>query len=321
MAQPYAGSNHGMHFPLHKDTEVLLTFIDGDPDRPIIAAAVPNPETKSPVNANNQTMSAITTAGGNKIHIEDQAGSERILMHSPTQKSFIRVGAPNDPAVSENDGDDYTSTTHWGIAEKTDGWLDIQAQSKNEIILGEYTSWVALFRLWFTLGWALSGVFGGRWDLHLPDSLTFKNKKREANVDEFRDEVNHVIARGMRKKFNAMEQRIAGDVQHDIIESLDAADNDLLLTGQNVDALALRARAIKTRFRAQTQRVDVAGNKVEALADGMHNAGVEMKTAGTSLQNAASHAENAGASVSDAGLHLKNAGTIMQQTSALLLQN
>ncbi|PKN32937.1 MAG: type VI secretion system tip protein VgrG, partial [Deltaproteobacteria bacterium HGW-Deltaproteobacteria-20] len=73
MAQPYAGSNHGMHFPLHKDTEVLLTFIDGDPDRPMIAAAVPNPQTPSPVNVNNQTMSAITTAGGNKIHIEDKA--------------------------------------------------------------------------------------------------------------------------------------------------------------------------------------------------------------------------------------------------------
>jgi len=57
MAQPYAGSNHGMHFPLHKDTEVLLTFIDGDPDRPIIQGAVPNPETPSPTNSSNQTKS------------------------------------------------------------------------------------------------------------------------------------------------------------------------------------------------------------------------------------------------------------------------
>ena len=49
MAQPYAGENHGMHFPLHKGTEVLLTFIDGDPDRPIVQGAVPNAETSSPV--------------------------------------------------------------------------------------------------------------------------------------------------------------------------------------------------------------------------------------------------------------------------------
>ncbi len=30
MMQPYTGADHGMHFPLHKGTEVLLTFIDGD---------------------------------------------------------------------------------------------------------------------------------------------------------------------------------------------------------------------------------------------------------------------------------------------------
>ncbi|MCX8021885.1 MAG: type VI secretion system tip protein VgrG, partial [Syntrophorhabdaceae bacterium] len=74
MATPYIGSDHGMHFPLHKDTEVLLTFIDGDPDQPVIAASVPNPENPSPVSSVNSTKSIITTASGNKIHIEDQAG-------------------------------------------------------------------------------------------------------------------------------------------------------------------------------------------------------------------------------------------------------
>lgn len=42
MAQPYAGEEQGMYFPLKANTEVLLTFINGDPDRPIIAGAVPN---------------------------------------------------------------------------------------------------------------------------------------------------------------------------------------------------------------------------------------------------------------------------------------
>ncbi|MBN2254120.1 MAG: type VI secretion system tip protein VgrG [Deltaproteobacteria bacterium] len=100
MAQPYAGTDHGMHFPLHKGTEVLLTFTDGDPDRPIIAAAVPNPETPSQVTSADQSMSKITTAGGNKIHIEDQEGKERILMHTPNQNTWMRMGAPNDPPAA-----------------------------------------------------------------------------------------------------------------------------------------------------------------------------------------------------------------------------
>ena len=120
MAQPYAGTDHGMHFPLHKGTEVLLAFIDGDPDRPIINAAVPNPETPSQVTSGDQTMSKITTAGGNKIHIEDQEGSERILMHTPNQNTWIRMGAPNDPPAAANSG--YpTADSDSGIAMYTAG--------------------------------------------------------------------------------------------------------------------------------------------------------------------------------------------------------
>ena len=95
MVQPYAGSGHGMHFPLHKGTEVLVTFIDGDPDRPVIAGAVPNPETRSPVNSDNQTKSVIQTAGQNKIVMGDQDGGEHILLQSPHKNSFIRIGSSN----------------------------------------------------------------------------------------------------------------------------------------------------------------------------------------------------------------------------------
>ena len=99
MLQPYGGSNHGMHFPLHKGCEVLLTFIEGNPDRPVIAGAVANPDYPSQITSDNQTMSKLTTSSGNKLHIEDKVGSERILMHSPEQGSFVRIGAPNDPMM------------------------------------------------------------------------------------------------------------------------------------------------------------------------------------------------------------------------------
>ncbi len=95
MAQPYSGQGFGMHFPLHKGTEVLLTFVDGDPDRPIIAGSVPNPETMSPVTSGNHTRSIIRTGGNNEIALEDHEGGQLIKMSSPTKNSFIRIGAPN----------------------------------------------------------------------------------------------------------------------------------------------------------------------------------------------------------------------------------
>lgn len=74
MAQPYSGSGYGSHFPLHKGTEVLLTHVDGDPDRPIIVASVPNLHTVSPSTSSNATQSVIQTASGIRVEMEDLQG-------------------------------------------------------------------------------------------------------------------------------------------------------------------------------------------------------------------------------------------------------
>ncbi|HVY45151.1 MAG TPA: type VI secretion system tip protein TssI/VgrG [Minicystis sp.] len=71
MAQPYAGAGYGTHHPLHKGTEVLVAYIDGDPDRPIIVGSVPNPHTLSPSTSSNASQSVTQTASGIRIELED----------------------------------------------------------------------------------------------------------------------------------------------------------------------------------------------------------------------------------------------------------
>jgi type VI secretion system secreted protein VgrG len=71
MAQPSAGAGYGMHFPLHIGTEVVISHVDGDPDRPVIVASIPNGATASPVNQQNATQSAIRTRAGIRIEFED----------------------------------------------------------------------------------------------------------------------------------------------------------------------------------------------------------------------------------------------------------
>ncbi|GKT37921.1 type VI secretion system tip protein VgrG, partial [Aduncisulcus paluster] len=144
MAQPYGGSNHGMHFPLHKGTEVLITCVEGDPDRPIIQAAAPNPENPSLVKDSNQTKCMITTGGQNRIHMEDKQGGERILMHSPKSDTWIRMGTPNDPPP-EGDGGDEDDKKGWERENEggQDGWklhtkahMEVFAGSSAETVLG-----------------------------------------------------------------------------------------------------------------------------------------------------------------------------------------
>jgi type VI secretion system secreted protein VgrG len=71
MMQPHAGPGYGMHFPLKPGVEVLVAFIEGDPDRPVIAGSVPNPLTASPVTQANAQMNRIATESGIKITMKD----------------------------------------------------------------------------------------------------------------------------------------------------------------------------------------------------------------------------------------------------------
>lgn len=95
MVQPHGGGIEGWHFPLRKGTEVLLTFLGGDPDRPVIAGVVPNTHTPSPVNAGNYTTNIIQTGGRNRIELEDKSGQERITVSTPHSNTYLRLGAPN----------------------------------------------------------------------------------------------------------------------------------------------------------------------------------------------------------------------------------
>ena len=61
MAQPYVGREQGMYYPLAGDTEVLLTFINGDPDQPVISAALPNASQPSLLTSEMNFQRTITT--------------------------------------------------------------------------------------------------------------------------------------------------------------------------------------------------------------------------------------------------------------------
>ena len=78
MAQPHSGANYGHHFPIRAGAEVLVAFLDGDPDRPVIIGTVPNPLKKSPVVSpmpnevvESIELSRIRTRSGIMIEISD----------------------------------------------------------------------------------------------------------------------------------------------------------------------------------------------------------------------------------------------------------
>ncbi|MDR2612984.1 MAG: type VI secretion system tip protein VgrG, partial [Deltaproteobacteria bacterium] len=102
MAQPYTGAGYGQSFPLSPGAEVLLTFVDGDPDRPVISGAVPNAETGPVVNTSSSHLSAIGTRGGGGIVFSNKPTKQNVTLAPGTDRGHFTIagGSPTTAAVA-----------------------------------------------------------------------------------------------------------------------------------------------------------------------------------------------------------------------------
>lgn len=92
MATMSSGANHGMHFPLLKGTEVLVSFLGGDPDRPVITGSVPNSENPNKVNEENATQSGLSTPGGHFMAMEDDPSGRKMKLGAPEGQTLFTMG-------------------------------------------------------------------------------------------------------------------------------------------------------------------------------------------------------------------------------------
>ncbi|WBS02111.1 type VI secretion system tip protein TssI/VgrG [Pseudoduganella sp. SL102] len=91
VATAWAGSNFGMTSIPRIGTEVIVQFLDGNPDRPLITGMVPNADTMPPwplpaSKTQSGILSRSTPGGGydnaNAIRFEDRKGSEQLWLHA-----------------------------------------------------------------------------------------------------------------------------------------------------------------------------------------------------------------------------------------------
>ncbi len=95
MMQPHGGEIEGFHFPLRRGTEVVVSFMGGDPDQPVIAGVVPNALRVSPVTKENHTQNVVQTGGKNRFEMEDLDGRQYIDISTPPKDTRIHLGEPH----------------------------------------------------------------------------------------------------------------------------------------------------------------------------------------------------------------------------------
>lgn len=88
VASTFAGGNYGAIFTPRIGQEVLVNFIEGDPDRPIITGRVYNADNMPPYSLPDEktkstikTNSSVGGEGFNEIRFEDKKGQEEIFVH------------------------------------------------------------------------------------------------------------------------------------------------------------------------------------------------------------------------------------------------
>jgi type VI secretion system secreted protein VgrG len=97
VSQEWAGKNWGAMFLPRIGQEVIVDFLEGDPDQPIITGRVYNgasmPPYELPAEKTKSAIKTLSSKGGggfNELRFEDKKGSEQIFIHAERNKD-IRI--------------------------------------------------------------------------------------------------------------------------------------------------------------------------------------------------------------------------------------
>lgn len=94
VSQSWAGSGYGSMYLPHIGQEVVVGFLEGDPDQPLITGRVYNADQKVPFELpDNKYVSVIARDHyGNEIIFDGTEGNEHIRIHSPSHNSTFELG-------------------------------------------------------------------------------------------------------------------------------------------------------------------------------------------------------------------------------------
>jgi type VI secretion system secreted protein VgrG len=134
VAQMWAGAGYGAMVLPRVGMEVVVAFVDGNPDCPLVIGCVYDganaPPHELPVELGRSTFKSSSTPGGdgfNELRIEDSKGSEQIFVHAQRRMDVRVRGSLYETSV--------------GNREVVVGRESERDQSYNTLIWGDYSQW------------------------------------------------------------------------------------------------------------------------------------------------------------------------------------
>jgi len=265
MAQPSAGKKQGIHFPLHKGTEVLIGFKGGDPDQPVIMGAIPNSDTPSPVNENNVTKNIIQTHGGNVISMEDAPG-----------KAHIKMGIHDDlctMVMHNDDGDDNGG--EYGIAWKTGGFWKVGSLdfantiggNKEELVIGTTED--------VKVGAALEVFVGAKAEYTGAELLEiFQGGEKRITPETKKLEAVSQTVGVIEKEVQETKQTNITNIQQTVVEKVEITEDMIadyvknIVTGMNLtEALKQKISTMEKNVITVEDMIQIGGNLLDEIEE------------------------------------------------------
>ncbi len=160
VSQNWAGQQWGELYLPHVGQEVIVSFLEGDPDRPLVTGRVYNADNMPPVDLPAGKYKSVVARDhyGNELVFDGTPGDEHILMYSPHHKSMLELGK----SVKEwtvSDKAEFTLGNQIGltIGSQVEGFVGV----KGEVSVGP------AFEL--TVGPKFSWCVGREWEWKLRD--------------------------------------------------------------------------------------------------------------------------------------------------------
>jgi len=221
--------NWGSMFLPHVDDKVIVDFLEGDPDRPIITGRVFNadnmPLEELPA---EKHMSGFRDVYGNEIIMDSTPGDEHIRMHSPHHDSTFELGR----SVK------YKTSSDWGTFTKGNE-ADCRIGYKQSLTVGASTSQM--------LGLSSSVFVGGKVDATLAAAISLTaGVKYSADIG---GSISHAYSYSYKHvRSKEITKNDAEYVKHATKEVRFDSEERVLLVGGSCDAaiIALGKRAKKS---------------------------------------------------------------------------
>jgi type VI secretion system secreted protein VgrG len=199
VATPWAGSNFGMTSIPRIGTEVIVSFMDGNPDRPIVTGMIPNANTmpawELPANKTQSGMLSRSTPGGgydnaNAIRFEDKRGGEQLWVQA--ERNMDTVVKANETRAVGNDrtlnvgrnhvqgiGNDVTHTVGGSHTEtiKRNMTLNVTEGRQDSTIKGDVTVTSLDGEITVSSPHKITLVVGGSSITMTPDDITIVGTK------------------------------------------------------------------------------------------------------------------------------------------------